>query len=125
MNNAFMNALGVIINAIADQAGIKIRMNAARFSTDGDTVCLPTSDNRKLLLGGGAHEGGHCKHSDFSILKQIETPLEKHVNNILEDIYIEKSMINDYPGVRLMLADMCLLYTSPSPRDRTRSRMPS
>ena len=25
----------------------------------------------------------------------------------------------------LLLLDVCLLYTSPSPRDRTRSRMPS
>ena len=25
----------------------------------------------------------------------------------------------------LPLVDLCLLYTSPSPRDRTRSRMPS
>ena len=33
------------------------------------------------------------------------------------------------PAVRIALADLariiCLLYTSPSPRDRTRSRMPS
>ena len=27
--------------------------------------------------------------------------------------------------VREALAEVCLLYTSPSPRDRTRSRMPS
>ena len=29
------------------------------------------------------------------------------------------------PSWRLRVADDCLLYTSPSPRDRTRSRMPS
>ena len=28
-------------------------------------------------------------------------------------------------SVELDLANPCLLYTSPSPRDRTRSRMPS
>ena len=28
-------------------------------------------------------------------------------------------------GCMLLLAKACLLYTSPSPRDRTRSRMPS
>ena len=28
-------------------------------------------------------------------------------------------------GMKLMKKDICLLYTSPSPRDRTRSRMPS
>ena len=39
---------------------------------------------------------------------------------------VEKSMVID--GIRLILKDggkSCLLYTSPSPRDRTRSRMPS
>ena len=29
------------------------------------------------------------------------------------------------PGLRLYHPNYCLLYTSPSPRDRTRSRMPS
>ena len=28
-------------------------------------------------------------------------------------------------GVELYVSSACLLYTSPSPRDRTRSRMPS
>ena len=28
-------------------------------------------------------------------------------------------------GIRRLLRNPCLLYTSPSPRDRTRSRMPS
>ena len=28
-------------------------------------------------------------------------------------------------AITTVLADACLLYTSPSPRDRTRSRMPS
>ena len=32
--------------------------------------------------------------------------------------------INDY-GQFIEMDDPCLLYTSPSPRDRTRSRMPS
>ena len=30
-----------------------------------------------------------------------------------------------YPSLRLVHNNTCLLYTSPSPRDRTRSRMPS
>ena len=40
----------------------------------------------------------------------------------LANISITKEILNDYPG----LADKsCLLYTSPSPRDRQKSRMPS
>ena len=35
---------------------------------------------------------------------------------------IEKKNVNLFP---IILFTVCLLYTSPSPRDRTRSRMPS
>ena len=31
----------------------------------------------------------------------------------------------DYPLLASILGDTCLLYTSPSPRDRQKSRMPS
>ena len=45
------------------------------------------------------------------------------------EIYPAKHQIqilaeNDLPNGQKRL-DLCLLYTSPSPRDRTRSRMPS
>ena len=33
--------------------------------------------------------------------------------------------IDDQDGVQKKWSIICLLYTSPSPRDRTRSRMPS
>ena len=33
--------------------------------------------------------------------------------------------LRDFAHDLLTVADVCLLYTSPSPRDRTRSRMPS
>ena len=36
-----------------------------------------------------------------------------------------KKYYNDKTNWRKMLQNICLLYTSPSPRDRTRSRMPS
>ena len=40
--------------------------------------------------------------------------------------YIKISMINNQESVHAFIdAKTCLLYTSPSPRDRTRSRMPS
>ena len=35
------------------------------------------------------------------------------------------SITADMPGADTRLLENCLLYTSPSPRDRTRSRMPS
>ena len=51
----------------------------------------------------------------------------------IADLIIRPGMINvDFADVRTVMSEMgmammgtCLLYTSPSPRDRTRSRMPS
>ena len=39
-------------------------------------------------------------------------------------VLIRGGRVKDLPGVRYHILS-CLLYTSPSPRDRTRSRMPS
>ena len=40
--------------------------------------------------------------------------------HIIKNVYADPSDVFDH-----ILTDDCLLYTSPSPRDRTRSRMPS
>ena len=50
-------------------------------------------------------------------LRNLETTLPK-ISGRIEAFQKEHSNM-------LALADICLLYTSPSPRDRTRSRMPS
>mgnify|MGYP003303410410 CR=1 FL=1 len=50
---------------------------------------------------------------------------EHSSNNPLE-LLVEIVGANDWPHERTGLNELaCLLYTSPSPRDRTRSRMPS
>ena len=49
---------------------------------------------------------------DNEIACDIELKKQQNVNVLFSDIFEVK-------------VDSCLLYTSPSPRDRTRSRMPS
>ena len=57
-----------------------------------------------------------------SIPAEYIPPIEKGIIEAME-----KGVLLGYPMVDLQvtLYDGCLLYTSPSPRDRTRSRMPS
>ena len=46
----------------------------------------------------------------------------------LEALDLSNNIIDEYPDsilINNILGVICLLYTSPSPRDRTRSRMPS
>ena len=51
-------------------------------------------------------------------MNEKEKPQKKRINDIeREEI---PNMVDN-----VTLGDDCLLYTSPSPRDRTRSRMPS
>ena len=39
--------------------------------------------------------------------------------------FTDTNMIHIHANMTTSIGDTCLLYTSPSPRDRTRSRMPS
>ena len=49
--------------------------------------------------------------------------LERILAGILANGHV---LIEDYPGLaKTLIARLCLLYTSPSPRDRQKSRMPS
>ena len=63
-------------------------------------------------------------------LKEHEFPFESFISGfyisekICDDLvdYFKENHIEAAPGT---VGGTCLLYTSPSPRDRTRSRMPS
>ena len=67
----------------------------------------------------------------FELLREvlgIPQNLEREAGDPLKDIEIEafQEMMNLLCGsFNSTLSALCLLYTSPSPRDRTRSRMPS
>ena len=64
------------------------------------------------------------RHEDFEASRMYEYP--QHLREAIEDVptgagvYTFHGQAGDLP-----LYIGCLLYTSPSPRDRTRSRMPS
>mgnify|MGYP003381629349 CR=1 FL=1 len=55
--------------------------------------------------------------------RQEEEELAFDVGNGFGEAKDESGVIGGFDGVEV--ASVCLLYTSPSPRDRTRSRMPS
>ena len=67
---------------------------------------------------------------DFTDQKELitlfETSYLKHKNLYLATLNLVHSLFGKH-GLLILEPDNkhCLLYTSPSPRDRTRSRMPS
>ena len=65
--------------------------------------------------------------NEYAISFSEEKPIPNHgFENVIEELSlldVENSKIELVGFQKLLL--LCLLYTSPSPRDRTRSRMPS
>ena len=57
-------------------------------------------------------------------LKKIEGQV-RGLQSMIDDEKYCIDILNQLKAVKNALVSVCLLYTSPSPRDRTRSRMPS
>ena len=64
---------------------------------------------------------------DFINFKKKENPMTKIIPLLNEDGIEKMKVAGQLASEVLQMLDphICLLYTSPSPRDRTRSRMPS
>ena len=74
--------------------------------------------NRPVLIGiGSLQQKGSIHEVDEALIL-----MEKATLTAIEDT--ENSSIVNYID-EVQIPKGCLLYTSPSPRDRTRSRMPS
>ena len=57
--------------------------------------------------------------------EQRQSRLKELIAKGKEQGYLTYAEVNDHLPEEIADPDHCLLYTSPSPRDRTRSRMPS
>ena len=101
----------------------------------GDNVHVYLKLNENKKVEDISFEGSGCAISMASA--SIMTDLvrgkeEKEVKEIVEDFLgmikenpdLKSDKLKDDEKTKLMCLS-CLLYTSPSPRDRTRSRMPS
>ena len=85
----------------------------ARSAADGDAVV--ESVLAKNPDAGISHREVHL--DDLASVRSFAGSLRSDLNRL--DVLINNA------GVSLTERRTCLLYTSPSPRDRTRSRMPS
>ena len=99
-----------------------IILTAVRLLGDGLAACFSTRPgmNTRAVV------------NDLSALRKILSEGETHVVLIDVtqgvDLFDVRPIAAEWPDVALValgLNEHCLLYTSPSPRDRQKSRMPS
>ena len=99
-----------------------------------DAVFPLESGSSELPIKAGVFDGmgGHKKGEVASDLAY--KTMYKDLNNITDYVNTANKDILEYQssneeakgmGTTMTVVEICLLYTSPSPRDRTRSRMPS
>ena len=64
----------------------------------------------------------HSLESQLKAISIIDEPLQQAIEKTTR---ADTNATNAIARLRQVQREVCLLYTSPSPRDRTRSRMPS
>ena len=70
---------------------------------------------------------GHIDHGKTTLTAAISRVLSERVEGsaVTDFDNIDKAPEEKERGITINVAHVCLLYTSPSPRDATLSRMPS
>ena len=92
----------------------------------GDFIKDAITNNKVVLFMKGTAQFPQCGFSGqvIQILKKIGLK-DIATINVLEDDQVRQEIkeFSQWPTIRQLY--ICLLYTSPSPRDRRQSRMPS
>lgn len=108
----------LLAKIVSRQSGISIvfsdTASTASINLETKVCTLPTvmissgkESDATLLRGLIVHEAvGHGRHTDVEALKTIKTPFEADLNNVLEDIRIERAAWLCYPGAKGMLFDL-------------------
>ena len=84
-------------------------------SSSSDLSCIPFFSIGRDVTSGNVAD----------IAEEIDIPISMLHSNFKISSEGETILITSIDGTIIDSLNTCLLYTSPSPRDRTRSRMPS
>lgn len=105
--SVFEQSLPIVAAALGRLCGVAIEFGGDVPSTDGKTIWMPmpeamTQDDELKTLGILCHEAGHVRFTDFGNVRQKCTPLERAIDNALEDCRIEAAMSRLYPGAEML-----------------------
>ncbi|WP_342632821.1 VWA domain-containing protein [Marinobacter alkaliphilus] len=109
---ALIGALPLIAQTLGDKYGVKVHIGRSGTAyTDGVNIHLPQlpleNDEIEIVANGYIdHEASHIKETDFSVFALRKPAVEQHLLNILEDLRIEKRMMERYPGTKKNLTKL-------------------
>jgi len=110
LKSALERALPIVAAAYGDQFGVNVVLSGNDACTNGKEIILPLlsnmSDLKDVLFGYLAHEASHCRDTDFDMLNQCQSPVERHLLNIIEDVRIERLIQEVFPGTQFTLNAM-------------------
>ena len=126
---------GGIIQVVGQRlSASRVQMSGSSYTELGDdAIITPHFSTSKILITMTISI--HCSSSNTQILMDVARKIGggSYTNNLSGFSYgvISCASNNDWNGQHLQFMDSpntiqaCLLYTSPSPRDKRQSRMPS
>ncbi|KRW83761.1 hypothetical protein AQ621_17070 (plasmid) [Marinobacter sp. P4B1] len=109
---ALIGALPLIAQTLGDKYGVKVHIGrSGKAYTDGVNIHLPPlpleNDEIEIVANGYIdHEASHIKETDFAVFAIRKPAIEQHLLNILEDLRIEKRMMERYPGTKKNLSKL-------------------
>ena len=110
MQSALERALPIVATAYAEKFGINVIFSGDTASTNGKDIVLPLVDNlselKQVCFGYLAHESSHIKFTEFSLIGETNSAIERSFLNLLEDIRIEKLIQEEFPGTEFTLSAM-------------------
>ena len=133
---------GVVLSAVQDSDGqdhtVNVTTTATSFDTDVHSVSVTDDDTPRLILTGVPDDIEEGTSASLALKLGTQPSANVTVTSSSNDTgaltvspstrTYSTSNWNSTQAFTIQAVeddDICLLYTSPSPRDRTRSRMPS
>ncbi len=107
MRETIERALPIVAAALGNKLGVEVVVAGQQALTDGKTIVIPNCEERinpDAIYGYLAHEAAHVRYTDFAERSPLDKPILHRLENILEDIRIEREMHKMYPGTKSMIS---------------------
>lgn len=112
LREGILGSLPILAIAFGESQGIKVTIGGNQAFASGQSINLPampiecTDTLRILAMGYLMHETGHIVETSIPVFGICQSPIEKELLNVIEDVRMEAARIATYPGARKTLADL-------------------